>query len=397
MKKFAVVFVLALIGAGVFVSTAAALRFETGDCYETAPGGTWKCPTGFSGAPYSAQLQGAGGCGPALPYQYTVLSGALPAGISLSSSGHFSGTPTTPGDYQFYVQISDENPPSQGWCIPKTSERQFLITILQGLTLNTASVPPATLGASYSTTLNATPAGVQTFSVTTGALPPGLTLGASNGVISGTPTTVGSYPFGVTVTDSEKRSARREYRIDVREPVTIGAIGIQGQPGGLPASEQGVSFDGKLTATGGTGTFTWTLAGGAPPTGLTLGPDGTITGTPATAGKFSFTAQVTDTEQRVATVNITLAVAAKLSIKTLALKAAKVGRAYNATLKTLGGVAPVKWEILRGKLPKGLHFGKKVGVFVGTPKREGTYRVTVQVVDKFGIKAQRALVLVVKA
>jgi hypothetical protein len=404
LKKFALVFVLALVGAGVLASSAAALHFDNSDCVESGGGGIWICTTGQVDAAYSATLKGSGGCGPALPYQYRVLSGALPPGISLSSSGVFSGKPTTAGTYEFYLELSDENPPSQPWCIPKTAERQFRITVNPGLSLSKDQRPVGTVGTPYSNPIPASlvtspsstqPATNLAWSVITGTLPPGITLGASDGVLSGTPTTEGSYTFTVKATSDSAGSDTETYTIVVRTPVVIAPLGLH--PWGLHGSEVGIPIDTTLSATGGTGTFTWTLAGGSLPTGVILGQDGTISGTPNTAGKYAFTVQVTDSEARTTSLNVLLPVAGKLAFKTLALKAARVGRVYNAKLKTLGGVLPVKWKILRGTLPRGLHFGKKLGVFTGKPKREGTYRVTVQAIDGYGIKAQKTFVLVVKA
>ena len=139
------------------------------------------------------------------------------------------------------------------------------------------------------------------------------------------------------------------------------------------------------------------ITGGSLPAGVAFGANGTIAGKPKASGKFPFTVQVTDTEGRTATLNATLNVAGKISFKTLSLRAGKVGKAYTAKLATLGGVNPVKWSILRGTLPRGVHFAKKLGMFTGTPKKEGTYRVTVQVSDGYGIKSQKTFVLVVKA
>ena len=68
----------------VVVPVAFALRF-TDDSYNM--------PQGFTGQPYSKTFDGAGGCGPALPYQYRVLAGALPPGLSLSKGGTISGSP----------------------------------------------------------------------------------------------------------------------------------------------------------------------------------------------------------------------------------------------------------------------------------------------------------------
>ena len=104
----------------VIVPTAAAIRF-TDDSYII--------PTGAVGSPYSHQFKGDGGCGPDLPYQFRILSGELPPGLSLSANGSVSGTPTQAGSWSFWLELSDQTPPSASWCIPKQSQREFTITI----------------------------------------------------------------------------------------------------------------------------------------------------------------------------------------------------------------------------------------------------------------------------
>src|SRR5437764_172200 len=91
----------------VAVPAAFAIRF-TDDSFNI--------PTGTVGQSYSKTFGGAGGCGPALPYQYSILSGNLPPGLSLSSTGTISGTPAAAGNFSFWVDLSDQNPPSAGWC-----------------------------------------------------------------------------------------------------------------------------------------------------------------------------------------------------------------------------------------------------------------------------------------
>jgi hypothetical protein len=412
MRRFLLILVVVSGLAGVVVPTAAALRFESGDCYESSAGGIWVCPTGTVGSSYSAQLKGAGGCGPALPYQYRVLSGALPPGISLSSSGSFGGTPTAAGTYEFYVELSDQDPPSASWCVPAKSQREFRITVNPGagsppprppLVIETSSAPTGTVGASYSTTLKATPSGSQTWKVSGGALPPGLTLGATTGAIAGTPTTVGSFTFEVTVTDTASRSAKRSLRIDVRAPLAVTPLAPQGSAGGLPFSEFGIPLSARLTATGGAPQLTWALAGGALPDGVSLDADGTIIGTPHVAGRFGFTARVSDDEGRTATLDTTLTVAPTLSISTLRLRSARAGRLYRAKIATHGGVLPVRWTLLGGTPPRGVRLAAKLGVLVGTPRppstraprKPKTYRFTLEARDALGVTSRRTFVLVV--
>ena len=120
MKRKSLVFLSVAAAALVFVSAAWALRF-TDESYFV--------PVGTVGSPYSFTFTGAGGCGPALPYQFSLSGGTLPPGLTLASSGTVSGTPTNAGGWSFWVNLSDQNPPSASWCVPGAAQREFTITI----------------------------------------------------------------------------------------------------------------------------------------------------------------------------------------------------------------------------------------------------------------------------
>jgi Putative Ig domain len=110
----------ALLAALVVAPSAAAIRFTDN---------SYLVPAGIVGSPYSHQFSGDGGCGPALPYQFRILSGALPPGLSLASNGVVSGTPTRAGSWSFWLELSDQDPPSASWCRPAKSQREFTIEI----------------------------------------------------------------------------------------------------------------------------------------------------------------------------------------------------------------------------------------------------------------------------
>lgn len=111
--------VLSLL-ALVFVPSAFAIRF-TDDSFQV--------PRGAVGSFYSHQFRGEGGCGPALPHQFRILSGGLPPGLTLASDGLVSGVPTRGGNFSFWLELSDQDPPSAPWCVPKRSERLFTIDV----------------------------------------------------------------------------------------------------------------------------------------------------------------------------------------------------------------------------------------------------------------------------
>jgi large repetitive protein len=133
------------------------------------------------------------------PYNCTLISGTLPAGLSLGAGCVVSGTPTVAETLTVTIHATDSATPT-----PDTVTGPVSITVspIPALSL-IGSLPNATLGVAYTQTLVAT-GGLKpyTYSLTAGSLPPGLSLSAT-GTISGTPTAVGASSFTVTVTDTE--------------------------------------------------------------------------------------------------------------------------------------------------------------------------------------------------
>jgi len=376
---------LALLGL-VVVPAAFAIRFTDDSFF---------MPAGTVGQPYSKTFGGAGGCGPALPYQYTLIGGNLPPGLSLSFSGTIGGTPTAAGSFSFWVDLSDQNPPSASWCVPADAQRQFTITVTGGgapavplSIVQTALTPRATTVQSpYSFQLTASGGGTQTWSVSGGSLPPGMQLSAS-GLISGTPTTSGDFTFTVRVSDGT-RSATQAYTLAVVQKLTISLVA-------LPASEVARPFLLQPGATGGKAGYTWTATG--LPAGIKIdAASGALSGQPSTPGSYPVKLTVTDSFGFTSSVDMTLTVAPKLAISTLELRTGRVGHAFATRLATSGGVAPHTWAIIRGKLPAGIHFSKRTGAFSGRPHRAGKRRLVIQATDAVGGVARATFVLNVHA
>jgi Putative Ig domain len=397
--RFVIVLALVVLGAAVTASVAAALRFADAPCIESGGGGVRVCPQGTVGGQYSVQMEGASGCGPALPYQYRVVAGSLPSGLSLASSGLISGTPNGAGTANFWVELSDENPPSQSWCVPTTAEREFSITIIPGFRIdNTVTTKYWSISQSQSDQLTASivnavpppsdaPKANATWSVVSGALPPGVTL-SPTGLLAGTPTVEGVYTFKVMAV-SGGSSDDETFVVDVKRAVQIAAPATQ------PRSEVSVPYELDLSATGGSGTYTWGVDGTLP-SGVTFdATDSTLSGTPTAAGTYTYTATATDPYGRVGSYQGRIVVAAKLAFVAPRPKAGRVGRMYALKLRTTGGVAPVAWKLKRGPLPRGIRFTKTLGQLGGKPTRAGRYRITVEATDALKVKSTTSFTIVV--
>jgi hypothetical protein len=369
--------VLASLLAVVFVPSAGALRFTDQ---------SYLVPLGFTGEFYMHTFKGEGGCGPGLPYEFTILGGTLPPGLLLGSHGSVVGIPERAGSWSFWLRLGDEDPPSADWCVPSMSERQFTITVVPGLRIQQKSLNPILAGQRYSLQLAATGGGPQKWSVWAGKLPAGITL-SSDGLLSGTPTAVGNFTFIVEVNVGE-RSDTQTLTLTVVQGLKIAQVTA-------PAAEVGQPFKMELEATGGGGQLTWSRSGGTVlPAGLTLDSvTGVISGEPAVAGSFPVKLSVTDRLGFADTVDVNLAVAAKLAFTKNPLRVARVGRIYRARPGVLGGVAPREWSVRRGALPTGIRIDNSTGALSGTPLRAGSFRIWLQVIDKLGATSTRKYIL----
>lgn len=158
---------------------------------------------GTAGAQYSKTISASGGSG---PYDFTIEDGSLPTGLTLSTGGVLSGTPTTPGSFTFTIVATD----SFG-CAGK---RQYTINIAcPSITVSPSSLPGGSVNHSYSQQITASGSSSQiSFAVLNGSLPTGLTLG-SHGLLSGLPTTQGSFTFTVVARDTNGCSGKRQYTV----------------------------------------------------------------------------------------------------------------------------------------------------------------------------------------
>gem|GEM_PF-987463 len=329
-------------------------------------------PEGIQGSAYSATVAATGGTA---PYTWSVVSGALPTGLSLNpSGGAISGTPSATGASTFSVHVADSGSPAE------TASQSYTLTVVSPLAITTASLAGGTRGTAYSATVAATGGTTPyTWSISSGTAPAGLTLNPSTGVLSGTPTGAGLSTFIIRVGDatSPAQTATRSYTVDIAAPLSITTPS-------LPDGVQGRSYSESVGVSGGTAPYTWSLSSGSLPAGLSIDTStGAVTGTPTAAGSSTFTVQVTDSASPAATVSqsLTLAVVTPLGITTASLSAGITGSAYTATVAVSGGTSPYTWSVTSGSLPTGLSVNPATGAVSGTPTAAGSATFTVRVTD----------------
>ena len=166
-------------------------------------------------------------------------------------------------------------------------------TFVAPLFVTTAALPDAVNGSPYNSQNGASLQAIggkppYNWNIAFGVLPPGLTLNASTGAITGAPdTTAGTFLFTAQVTDSAENAATRQFSIRVANPLAITTTT-------LPAGATALPYNDTLNATGGFGTLTWNLTTGSLPPGVTLTAAGVLSGTPTASGTFTFTVTLTD-------------------------------------------------------------------------------------------------------
>ena len=163
-------------------------------------------------------------------------------------------------------------------------------TAVVSIVFSPSSLPAPVIGTAYSQTISASGGtSPYTFTVTGGALPPGLSLSAS-GVLSGTPTAVGSFTFTIQAQDSDSLTGSQSYTVSIAAPTIAVA------PSSLPNGTVGTSYSQTISASGGSGTYSYAVTSGSLPAGLSFNSStGALTGTPTAAGSSPLTITATDT------------------------------------------------------------------------------------------------------
>lgn len=252
-----------------------------------------------------------------------------------------------------------------------------------------SSLPSATVKNPYNTVLSVSGGRAPyEFAVSTGQLPPGLSLGAATGALSGSPTQAGSFPFTISVRGQDPGSGSRGFTMTVNSCTTCISVEVSPSSPTLALAAR-LQFAATVSNTSNSA-VTWSASAGSITTsGLFTAPAS------ASTASVSVTAtSVVDPAARASAI-VSLSRSEPLQVVTTSIPNAQIGSAYDAQLAANGGTLPYQWSILSGALPSGLQLASGSGTISGITSQAGNYSLTVRVADASAHSAQQTLALVV--
>jgi hypothetical protein len=332
-------------------------------------------PNAMFNVPYEQRVSCTGGT---VGCAFQVLDSSLPAGLRFDAvSGLITGTPTEPTTGLLTLRAYD------------TSSDFNETTIILQITvdpppfvISVPDIPAAKVGEPFHLAPGVSGALESvTWTVVAGTLPPGLSLDLFSGEIAGTPTTWGTTTAVVQAKDADRWGLRRVVSDTVTITVVPDAIRIL--TSALPAGVLRATYDAALSATGGTGSYTWSVTGDLPP-GISADPGGSLTGEPQRVGLFTLIVQVRDakwpgftTEPQPVSLEI---FPPEFRVSVPAAPPGVIGSSYSLSATASGQAGTVDWSI--AGQPPGLTIDA-AGTISGIPTAYGRFPSVVRARDSY--------------
>jgi len=317
------------------------------------------------------------------PIVWSVSSGTLPAGLTLSSDGTLTGTPSATGSYSFTARATNGFGAATQTYSGTVGNKVAPTITTSGLggTLKA--------GTAYTQPFSATGSIPLAWSISAGTLPSGLSIDSTSGLLSGTPTTTGSYSFTVRATNDAGYNDKA-----LTGTITGSAPTVTTTT--LTALVQGLAFSQQLI-TSGSATITFAVTAGTLPAGLSVNSSsGLMSGTPSSSGSYNFTVTATnsfgtDAKQYTGTIS-----SGTPTITTTSLSTIYRNVATSQTIFFTGAYSGT-WSVQSGTLPTGLSLNTSSGVISGTATTVQTSTFTIRVTNSYGYADQAFTVSVLES
>lgn len=302
---------------------------------------------------------------------YSWAASGLPAGLSMNAlTGIISGTATSATATTATITASDAN--------NKSISRTYAFAPRGALALAAKTYADPYLGTAYSATDGAAPTasgGLAPYTWSATGLPAGLTMNASTGVISGTPTSATATTATITVADSNSKSISRTYSFAPRAALALAAK-TYADP--YVATAYSATEGAVPTISGGLAPYTWVATG--LPAGLSMNATtGIISGTPTSTAAATATVTATDANGKPISRTYAFTPRATLTATNNMPATVKMTAAVNETMAGGGGKTPYTFSATG--LPNGLSINASTGAVTGTPTATGTFTTVITVTD----------------
>ncbi len=331
-------------------------------------GGTWYTATATGGTPFTS--------GGSTYYTWSINGpGSNPDGLTIGAqTGIISGIPTASGTFNVIIVATDSTNTSTSF------QTTLNVSAASGFFISTTSLPNGSTAIAYSQLLTQSggPSTGVSWSLTSGTLPPGLTLvtnANSTATISGTPTSSGTYNFSVQASYTSGSTFTANQALSI--VVTLSANLALPNPSPL-SGILGQTLSMQFSATGGTQPYNYRLQSGVLPVGLSLNStSGTISGTPTQIGTSTFVVQVTDANNLTATATGTITILTKLTMVNPPTATGSLNQNISLQFTASGGTPTYTYSLQTGVLPPGTVLNQQTGQITGVATQVGVYTFTV--------------------